>query len=97
MTTLVIVKVFIFFMIVSLVAVVVSLRKKPELPIAQDEIDDQVESIRSGKSFWSDFTAKDIKYISVNLILLALAFWTINYVINNREVLWVLIRQTFSF
>lgn len=88
---------FILFMIVSLIVVVVSMSKKPELPIEQDEIDDQVESIRSGKSFWSDFTAKDIKYISVNLVLLVLGLWSLNYVINNREAIWVIIRQIFSF
>lgn len=88
-----IVNAFIIFFIVSLVAVVVFIRKKPEIQVEQDEIDDQVESIRSNFNVWTYFTRKEVVGILGWLILFALTLWFAYWILENSELVRMYINR----
>lgn len=90
-------KVFIYLTFIAVFVAVLSLRRTVEPPIEEDEVDAQMESIRSGVSVWSDFTSLQIGSIVIGVTFLALTLWFIDFVFGNLDVIWAFIHRVLNF
>lgn len=89
-------KVFIYLTIVALLMAVLSFRRTVQPPITQEEIDANVDAIRSNINVWADFTRNEIVSILGWLSLLALTSWSVYWAFENRELIQVFINRLFS-